>query len=103
MVAERSPEAAEYVHRGSTSQDVFDTGAMLVAQRALRLIVADLRAVAEALAGLAATHRDTAMAGRTLALHAVPTTFGLKAAGWRALVLDSVERLERLADGGLPV
>ncbi|WP_327722881.1 3-carboxy-cis,cis-muconate cycloisomerase (plasmid) [Streptomyces sp. NBC_00490] len=103
VVAERCPEAAEYVHRGSTSQDVFDTGAMLVAQRALRLIVADLRAVAEALAGLAATHRDTAMAGRTLALHAVPTTFGLKAAGWRALVLDSVERLERLVDGGLPV
>ncbi|MES5825547.1 3-carboxy-cis,cis-muconate cycloisomerase [Streptomyces sp. RG80] len=103
VVAERSPQAAEYVHRGSTSQDVFDTGAMLVAQRALRLIVADLRAVAEALAALAAAHRDTAMAGRTLALHAVPTTFGLKAAGWRALVLDSVERLERLADGGLPV
>jgi 3-carboxy-cis,cis-muconate cycloisomerase len=103
VVAERCPEAAEYVHRGSTSQDVFDTGAMLVTQRALRLIVADLRAVAEVLADLAAAHRDTTMAGRTLALHAVPTTFGLKAAGWRALVLDSIERLERLADGGLPV
>ncbi|MFF4542003.1 3-carboxy-cis,cis-muconate cycloisomerase [Streptomyces aureus] len=102
-VAARSPEAAEYVHRGSTSQDVFDTGAMLVATRALRLIVADLRAVAGALAGLAADHRDTAMAGRTLALHAVPTTFGLKAAGWRQLVLESIERLERLAEGGLPV
>ncbi|WP_051796206.1 3-carboxy-cis,cis-muconate cycloisomerase [Streptomyces sp. NRRL S-87] len=102
-VAARSPEAAEYVHRGSTSQDVFDTGAMLVATRALRLIVADLRAVAEALAVLAAEHRDTVMAGRTLALHAVPTTFGLKAAGWRQLVLESAERLERLARGGLPV
>lgn len=103
VVAQRSPAAAEYVHRGSTSQDVFDTGAMLVAARALRLIVADLRDVADALAGLAAAHRDTVMAGRTLALHAVPTTFGLKAAGWRRLVLDSVERLERVAHGGLPV
>ncbi|WP_406841040.1 3-carboxy-cis,cis-muconate cycloisomerase [Streptomyces sp. AHU1] len=102
-VAARSPEAAEYVHRGSTSQDVFDTGAMLVATRALKLIVADLGAVADALAGLAADHRDTAMAGRTLALHAVPTTFGLKAAGWRQLVLESIERLEPLAEGGLPV
>ncbi|MEU4090755.1 3-carboxy-cis,cis-muconate cycloisomerase [Streptomyces aureus] len=102
-VAARSPQAAEYVHRGSTSQDVFDTGAMLVATRALKLIVADLRAVADALAGLAADHRDTAMAGRTLALHAVPTTFGLKAAGWRQLVLESIERLERPAQGGLPV
>jgi 3-carboxy-cis,cis-muconate cycloisomerase len=102
VVAERSPQAAEYVHRGSTSQDVFDTGAMLVTQRALRLIVADLRAVADAFGGLAAEHRDTVMVGRTLALHAVPTTFGLKAAGWRRLVLDSVERLERVADS-LPV
>lgn len=103
LVAARSPEAAEYVHRGSTSQDVFDTGAMLVTARALRLIVADLRAVTDALGSLAAAHRDTVMAGRTLALHAVPTTFGLKAAGWRQLVLDSVERLERVIDGGLPV
>ena len=102
-VAGRSPDAAEYVHRGSTSQDVFDTGAMLVAQRALRLIVADLRAVAAALAELAAEHRDTVMAGRTLALHAVPTTFGLKAAGWRQLVLEAAERLDRVAHGGLPV
>ncbi|MFJ3899697.1 3-carboxy-cis,cis-muconate cycloisomerase [Streptomyces sp. NPDC090083] len=102
-VAADSPDAAEYVHRGSTSQDVLDTGAMLVAARALRLIVADLRSVAEALAVLAAEHRDTVMAGRTLALHAVPTTFGLKAAGWRQLVLDAADRLDRLASGGLPV
>ncbi|MFG1810095.1 3-carboxy-cis,cis-muconate cycloisomerase [Streptomyces sp. NPDC049040] len=103
VVAERSPEAAEYVHRGSTSQDILDTGAMLVAARALRLIGADLRAVAAALAETAAEHRDTVMAGRTLALHAVPTTFGLKAAGWRQSVLDAAERLDRVAAGGLPV
>ncbi|MFE6894351.1 3-carboxy-cis,cis-muconate cycloisomerase [Streptomyces sp. NPDC057694] len=103
LVAERSPQAAEFVHRGSTSQDVFDTGAMLVAARTLRLIVADLREVAAALGELAAAHRDTVMAGRTLALHAVPTTFGLKAAGWRELVLDAAERLERIARDGLPV
>ncbi|RII13480.1 3-carboxy-cis,cis-muconate cycloisomerase [Streptomyces sp. YIM 130001] len=102
VVAERSPEAAEYVHRGSTSQDVFDTGAMLVAARALRLITADLRTAADALAGLAAAHRETVMAGRTLALHAVPTTFGLKAAGWHRLVVDALERLDRVLDAGLP-
>jgi nitrosuccinate lyase len=43
------------------------------------------------------------MIGRTLALHAVPTTFGLKAAGWRQLVLDARSRVDRLLDGGLPV
>ncbi|MCF3131257.1 3-carboxy-cis,cis-muconate cycloisomerase [Streptomyces olivochromogenes] len=103
VVAAEAPEAVEYVHRGSTSQDVFDTGAMLVAARALRLIVADLRTVADSLAVLAAEHRDTVMAGRTLALHAVPTTFGLKAAGWRQLVLEAAERLERILAGGLLV
>jgi 3-carboxy-cis,cis-muconate cycloisomerase len=103
VVAAQSPTAAEYVHRGSTSQDILDTGAMLVAARALRLIGADLRAVADSLAGMAAAHRDTVMAGRTLALHAVPTTFGLKAAGWRQLVLEAAERLERVAERGLPV
>ncbi|MFF3212591.1 3-carboxy-cis,cis-muconate cycloisomerase [Streptomyces sp. NPDC002886] len=103
VVREEDPEAAEYVHRGSTSQDIFDTGAMLVAARALRLVRADLARTARALAGLAATHRDTLMAGRTLALHAVPTTFGLKAAGWHRLVLDADARLARVLEEGLPV
>ncbi|MEU9853610.1 adenylosuccinate lyase family protein [Streptomyces sp. NPDC047974] len=103
VVAERDPEAAEYVHRGSTSQDVFDTGAMLVCDRALRLVRADLLRTAVALDGLAARHRDTLMAGRTLTLHAVPTTFGLKAAGWGLLVREAADRVDRLLDGGLPV
>lgn len=92
-VAERSAEAAAHVHRGATSQDILDTAAMLVASEALRLILADLDRAAAALALTAAEHRDTPMAGRTLTQHAVPTTFGLKAAGWRSLVLDARDRL----------
>ncbi|MFF4341993.1 3-carboxy-cis,cis-muconate cycloisomerase [Kitasatospora sp. NPDC001540] len=103
VVAAEDPAAAEYVHRGSTSQDVLDTGTMLVAARALRLVRADLARTARALADLAARHRDTPLAGRTLALQAVPTTFGLKAAGWRQLVLDAERRLAQVAEHGLPV
>jgi 3-carboxy-cis,cis-muconate cycloisomerase len=103
VVASADPGAAEYVHRGSTSQDIFDTGAMLVADRALRLIRGDLQRAAAALARLAREHRDTPTAGRTLALHAVPTTFGLRAAGWRQLILDAEDRLSQLLDRGLPV
>lgn len=103
LVAEVDPVAAEYVHRGSTSQDVFDTGAMLVAAHALDLMRADLRAVAGELGRHAAAHRDTVVAGRTLALHAVPTTFGLKAAGWRELALAAEERLGRVRREGLPI
>ncbi|MFE1961884.1 3-carboxy-cis,cis-muconate cycloisomerase [Streptomyces sp. NPDC059479] len=92
-VAEREPEDAEFVHRGATSQDIVDTALMLVAARTLDLITADLERSAEALGALAAEHRDTPMPGRTLTQHAVPTTFGLKAAGWRSLLLDAHDRL----------
>ncbi len=76
--------AAEEVHRGATSQDILDTAAMLVARAALAPLREDLGAAADAAARLAREHRETPMAGRTLLQQAVPTTFGLKAAGWAA-------------------
>ncbi|MEU1127435.1 3-carboxy-cis,cis-muconate cycloisomerase, partial [Streptomyces sp. NPDC005899] len=87
-----------YVHRGATSQDILDTAAMLVASRTLALILGDLGRTADALERLSARHRDTPMAGRTLTQHAVPTTFGLKAAGWRSLVLDARDRLRSVRE-----
>ncbi|WP_314225769.1 3-carboxy-cis,cis-muconate cycloisomerase [Streptomyces zaehneri] len=91
-------EFGPYVHRGATSQDIMDTATMLVAVRALDLVLADLDRVQRALARLAAAHRDTPMPGRTLTQHAVPTTFGLKAAGWRSLVLDARDRVTAVRD-----
>jgi 3-carboxy-cis,cis-muconate cycloisomerase len=95
-------EYGPYVHRGATSQDIMDTAAMLVASRALDEVLSDLERTERALRRLAADHRDTAMPGRTLTQHAVPTTFGLKAAGWRSLVLDARDRVRAVRDG-LPV
>lgn len=92
-VAARDARAAAYVHRGATSQDILDTATMLVCSRALEAVLGDLDETAAALGRLAAEHRDTPMAGRTLTQHAVPVTFGLKAAGWRTLVLDARGRL----------
>lgn len=86
-------DAAPYVHRGATSQDIMDTAMMLVASRTLAALLDDLARTAGTLARLAAEHRSTPMPGRTLTQHAVPTTFGLKSAGWRALVLDAHVRL----------
>ncbi|WP_406423258.1 3-carboxy-cis,cis-muconate cycloisomerase [Streptomyces sp. NBC_00873] len=102
-VAREDPDAAHYVHQGSTSQDVLDTALMLVAARTVDLILADLDRTAVALAALARRHRGTLMAARTLGQHAVPTTFGLKAAGWLQAVLDAQERLRYVREGGLPV
>ncbi|WP_217178083.1 adenylosuccinate lyase family protein [Streptomyces sp. AC495_CC817] len=99
VVAARDPGAAEYVHRGSTSQDILDSAAMMIARRVLGLIDGDLSRVAAAFAALADTHRHTVLAGRTLAQHAVPTTFGLKAAGWLELVVDATVRARSVASG----
>lgn len=94
-------EYGPYVHRGATSQDIMDTAMMLVARRALGPVLADLDRCGRALARQAAGHRDTPMPGRTLTQHAVPTTFGLKAAGWRSLVLDARDRVTAVR-GSLP-
>lgn len=90
------------VHRGLTSQDVLDTALVLLARDALIRVRNDLAAAGRALATLAEGHRDTVMVGRTLTQHAVPVTFGLKAAQWLSGMLDAREQVE--ADiVGLPV
>jgi 3-carboxy-cis,cis-muconate cycloisomerase len=95
-------EAADYVHLGATSQDIVDTAAMLVSRRGAELVLAELDRLADGCARLAREHRSTPMAARTLLQQAVPTTFGLKAAGWLVSVLEARQRLaavreERLA------
>ena len=94
-------DAAGYVHKGATSQDIMDTAAMLVSQRALDLIFVEVDAVAAACAQLADDHRATVMPGRTLLQQALPTTFGLKAAGWLVAVLEARGRLHTVRRSGL--
>ena len=76
------PSAAGAVHTGATSQDIVDSALMLLAARALPLLLNELAAAADACARLADAHRGTIMLGRTLLQPATPITFGLKAAGW---------------------
>ena len=93
-VAAVDRDAARFVHWGATSQDAIDTGMVLQLRGALDHLERELARLADALARLAAAHKSTAMVGRTWLQHALPVTFGLKAAGW----LDGVERhRERLA------
>jgi 3-carboxy-cis,cis-muconate cycloisomerase len=89
-------EAADFVHFGATSQDILDTAAMLVSRRALGVVDEELAGVADACAALAEAHRLTPMAARTLLQQAVPTTFGLKAAGWLVPVVRARTRLAEL-------
>ena len=93
VVSEVSEDAARHVHKGATSQDITDTAAMLVARQALDLILTEIDGIAGACARLAEIHRETIMAGRTLLQQALPTTFGLKAAGWLVSMLEARRRL----------
>ena len=96
------PDVGPSVHPGATSQDVMDTAAVLLTGWAGEVVLDDLRAAADASAALAAAHRDTPTMARTLGQQALPTTFGLVAAGWCA-GLDRART--RVADvvGALPV
>jgi 3-carboxy-cis,cis-muconate cycloisomerase len=96
-------EADDHVHLGATSQDILDTAVMLVSRRALDLILETLAAVAVECARLAEAYRSTPMAGRTLLQQAVPTTFGLKAAGWLGGVLEGTRGLRRIREDRLAV
>src|SRR5215210_1426017 len=102
-VSRVSEVAAGYVHKGATSQDIMDTAAMLVSRHALGLILTEVEGIAAACARLADTHRDTMMPGRTLLQQALPTTFGLKAAGWLVSVLEARDRLFAVRGSGLAV
>ncbi|HEV8528559.1 MAG TPA: 3-carboxy-cis,cis-muconate cycloisomerase [Actinomycetes bacterium] len=90
------PDAAGYVHLGATSQDILDTAAMLVADRALGHLEVDLDATTDSLAQLADEHRTTLLPGRTLLQHALPATFGLIAAGWLSGLAEAATRLGQI-------
>ena len=93
LTAEVKGDSAGYVHWGATSQDALDTAMMLVARDGLDLLLKDLERVEAACATLADKHRATVMAARTLLQQALPTTFGLKAAGWLHAAMEADARV----------
>jgi 3-carboxy-cis,cis-muconate cycloisomerase len=89
QITERCADGlGEYAHWGATTQDIMDCAVVLQVRDALKLIETDLIAVGNALAAVAEKHRDTTMVGRTHLQHALPITFGYKAAVW----LSSIDR-----------
>jgi 3-carboxy-cis,cis-muconate cycloisomerase len=92
-------DARGLVHWGATSQDVIDTATVLQMREGLGVLIAGLTGLASACAVLAERHRQTPMPGRTLLQHAVPITFGLKAARWLAMTVRLIRRLGDLREG----
>lgn len=97
LKAEIDGDDARYVHFGATSQDVFDTGLVLRLRDVISIIRRRIRKLAKSLSAMSETHRNTVMIGRTRSQQAVPTTFGLKAAGWLAPLVRIDRRIEGLS------
>lgn len=104
MVAElkAATRDAAGIHVGATSQDAIDTALVLCTRRAVAALDDELRDVEKLLNDLARTHRDTPVMGRTLGQQALPTTFGVIAAGWLEGVHAAADQLRRTA-AALPV
>jgi adenylosuccinate lyase len=98
-VASELGPAGRWFHYGLTSSDVVDTALALQIRDAGALILAGLERAFAAVVTRAEEHRETLQIGRTHGIHAEPTTFGLKLAGWAFELERSRVRLERALEG----
>ncbi len=88
-------ESGRWIHYGLTSSDVLDTALALQLRDAGKILVAGAKQYADALADRAREHVHTVCVGRTHGVHAEPTTFGIKLAGFATEARRNAERLER--------
>jgi adenylosuccinate lyase len=95
VVAASIGEEGRWIHYGLTSSDVLDTALALQLHRAGKLVVAGAAAYRDALIARALEHRDTLCVGRTHGVHAEPTTFGLRLAGF---AFEAERNLVRLTE-----
>ncbi|HET7483180.1 MAG TPA: adenylosuccinate lyase [Actinomycetota bacterium] len=97
-VRENVGEAGRHIHFGMTSSDVLDTATGVALRDAGDLLVEGVGRLTQTIRRRALEHRDTIMAGRTHGVHAEPTTFGLKLAGWVFELSRDRDRLRRARD-----
>jgi adenylosuccinate lyase len=98
-VAEQLGDAGRWFHYGLTSSDVVDTALALQVRDAGALILAGLERAFASVVARAEEQRGTLQIGRSHGIHAEPTTFGLKLAGWAFELDRNRTRLERALEG----
>lgn len=91
-----SDEAKGYVHYGVTTVDIYDTVKVLQLKKTIEFLIIDMRDIEQSLIDLAVAHKETPMVGRTLGQHALPITFGKKAAVWAAANRRNINRLKEV-------
>jgi adenylosuccinate lyase len=98
-VAESLGPEGRWLHYGLTSSDVLDTALALTVQDAGKLVLGGIEGAVAAVAERAHEQRDTLTIGRTHGVHAEPTTFGLKLAGWAFQLERDRRRVEQAVEG----
>ena len=98
VVAASVGEAGRWVHHGLTSSDVLDTALALQLTAAGLILINGARDYRDALISKAREHRSTLCVGRTHGVHAEPTTFGVKLAGFAFEAHRNLRRLERAVE-----
>ncbi|MDQ3939812.1 MAG: adenylosuccinate lyase [Actinomycetota bacterium] len=97
-VRENVGDAGRHLHFGMTSSDVLDTATAVALRDAGDLLVEGIGRLTQTIRSLAQEHRQTIMAGRTHGVHAEPTTFGVKLAGWVFELVRDRDRLRHARD-----
>jgi adenylosuccinate lyase len=95
VVAASMGDPGRWIHYGLTSSDVLDTALALQLREAGEVVLSGASAYREALVAIALEHRGTLCVGRTHGIHAEPTTFGLRLAGFAFEADRNVARLRR--------
>lgn len=96
QLSEAVGDAGRYVHWGATTQDIMDSALVLQLRQATELIERQIGELQAILSEMALKYRDTPLAGRTHLQHALPITFGYKAAVWLSMFNRHVQRLKEL-------
>lgn len=98
LAQDGAPEGTGTVlHRGATSQDIIDSALMLLLARGIKVVSTHLHAAGEGLAALARTYARTPCIARSLTQHALPTTFGYRAAAWLSALGSAGRALQELS------
>ncbi|HEX2240292.1 MAG TPA: adenylosuccinate lyase [Actinomycetota bacterium] len=97
-VRENTGEVGRHLHYGMTSSDVLDTATAVALRDASDLLIEGVGLLFQTIRRKAEEYRTTVMAGRTHGVHAEPTTFGLKLAGWAFELARDRERLRSARD-----
>jgi adenylosuccinate lyase len=98
VLAASAGPPGRWIHHGLTSSDVLDTGLALQLRRVGAILLPDARRLVEAFAQRARQHAQTLCVGRTHGIHAEPTTFGIKLAGFAFEADRNARRLARAFD-----